>query len=76
MNKLVKQYYLLLRFYMDNLILKLFCRLKIFVPITALAFAVLVPVNWTNNTLEKFKDLTFSDIDKLSISNVPDGSSR
>lgn len=52
------------------------CSLKIFVPITILAFVVLVPVNWTNNTLEELKDVTFSDLDKLSISNVPAGSSR
>ncbi|XP_074346914.1 uncharacterized protein LOC141685725 [Apium graveolens] len=39
--------------------------------ITALAFVVLVPVNWTNGTLVKLKDVTFSDIYKLSISNVP-----
>lgn len=52
------------------------CSLKIFVPITILAFAVLVPVNWTGGTLERFKDLTFSDIDKLSISNIPPGSQR
>ncbi|PIN18178.1 hypothetical protein CDL12_09146 [Handroanthus impetiginosus] len=50
--------------------------LKIFVPITILAFAVLVPVNWTGSTLDDVKDLTFSDIDKLSISNVPSGSLR
>ncbi|KDP21496.1 hypothetical protein JCGZ_21967 [Jatropha curcas] len=50
--------------------------LKIFVPITILAFAVLVPVNWTGETLEQIKDLTFSDIDKLSISNIPAGSQR
>ncbi|KAA8543208.1 hypothetical protein F0562_021297 [Nyssa sinensis] len=50
--------------------------LKIFVPITALAFAVLVPVNWTGKALEHINDLTFSDIDKLSISNVPPGSKR
>ncbi|XP_052170871.1 CSC1-like protein At4g02900 [Diospyros lotus] len=54
--------------------------LKIFVPIAALAFVVLLPVNWTGETLEKMnvkvKDLTFSDIDKLSISNVPAGSKR
>ncbi|XP_052186844.1 CSC1-like protein At4g02900 [Diospyros lotus] len=50
--------------------------LKIFTPITALAFLVLVPVNWTGQTLETIKDLTFSDIDKLSISNVPPGSKR
>lgn len=52
------------------------CRLKIFVPIALLAFAVLVPVNWTGNSLDKIKDLTYSNIDKLSISNVPPGSLR
>lgn len=50
--------------------------LKILVPLTVLAFLVLVPVNWTGETLERSKGLTFSDIDKLSISNVPDGSKR
>ncbi|KAI3874665.1 hypothetical protein MKW92_016004 [Papaver armeniacum] len=50
--------------------------LKIFVPLTILSFAVLVPVNWTDGTLVKSKDLTFSDIDKLSISNVGAGSKR
>ncbi|XP_068665044.1 calcium permeable stress-gated cation channel 1-like [Aristolochia californica] len=49
--------------------------LKIFVPITFLAFAVLVPVNWTNSTLEK-SNIIFSDIDKLSISNIQDKSPR
>lgn len=51
-------------------------RLKIFVPIALLAFAVLVPVNWTGQTLQNIKDITYSDIDKLSISNVPPGSDR
>ena len=41
-----------------------------------LAFGVLVPVNWTGGTLENSKDLTFSDIDKLSISNIQPGSER
>ncbi|KAL3626062.1 hypothetical protein CASFOL_029611 [Castilleja foliolosa] len=50
--------------------------LKIFVPIAILAFAVLVPVNMTGETLESITDLTYSDIDKLSISNVPSGSIR
>ncbi|KAJ4829129.1 hypothetical protein Tsubulata_011814 [Turnera subulata] len=52
--------------------------LKIFVPIAILAFSVLVPVNWTGGLLEnsKDKDLTYSDIDKLSISNIPSGSKR
>ncbi|KAA8515540.1 hypothetical protein F0562_018849 [Nyssa sinensis] len=49
--------------------------LKIFVPITFLAWAILVPVNWTNNTL-KLANVTYSDIDKLSISNIPPGSQR
>ncbi|XP_058082781.1 CSC1-like protein At1g62320 isoform X3 [Magnolia sinica] len=50
--------------------------LKIFVPLTVLAFAVLVPVNWTGETLDHVTNLTFSDIDKISISNVPPGSKR
>ncbi|KAE8672097.1 CSC1-like protein [Hibiscus syriacus] len=51
--------------------------LKIFVPIAVMAFAILAPVNWTGDTLEHSKDINnFSDIDKLSISNVPDGSNR
>ncbi|KAH0663624.1 hypothetical protein KY284_028555 [Solanum tuberosum] len=51
--------------------------LKIFVPITLLSFAVLVPVNWTSGeTLDHIEDLTFSNIDKLSISNIPSGSKR
>ncbi|KAJ0834680.1 putative calcium-dependent channel, 7TM region phosphate [Helianthus annuus] len=49
--------------------------LKIFVPIACLAFTVMVPVNWTNRTLEQSK-LTFTEIDKLSISNIPTGSNR
>lgn len=44
--------------------------LKIFVPILFFAFAILVPVNWTNNTLER-SGATFSEIDKLSVSNIP-----
>ncbi|MCL7026706.1 hypothetical protein MKW94_014617, partial [Papaver nudicaule] len=54
--------------------------LKIFVPITLLAFVILVPVNWTNKTLEleKIRDPKFeyNDIDKLSVSNIPIGSQR
>ncbi|KAL7088591.1 hypothetical protein ACP275_13G136800 [Erythranthe tilingii] len=51
--------------------------LKIFVPVTLLAWAILVPVNWTNNTLAQAADkLEFSDIDKLSISNIPHESQR
>ncbi|CAA0837213.1 Calcium permeable stress-gated cation channel 1 [Striga hermonthica] len=53
--------------------------LKIFVPISLLAWSILVPVNWTNNTLAKSlatDKVQYSDIDKLSISNVPFGSLR
>ncbi|KAK6133281.1 hypothetical protein DH2020_032944 [Rehmannia glutinosa] len=53
--------------------------LKIFVPVALLSWAILVPVNWTNNTLEKSlatDKVQYSDIDKLSISNVPYGSLR
>lgn len=49
--------------------------LKIFVPITLLAFSILVPVNWTNSTLAK-SNVEYSEIDKLSISNIPLGSQR
>lgn len=54
-------------------------RLKIFTPIAVLAWAVLVPVNWTNNTLEiakQLRNVTSSDIDKLSVSNIPEYSMR
>ncbi|CAN6558532.1 unnamed protein product [Malus baccata var. baccata] len=50
--------------------------LKIFVPITALALGVLVPVNYMSNTLERSREVVFSDIDKLSISNIPSGSPK
>ncbi|XWS19374.1 hypothetical protein CRYUN_Cryun31cG0010200 [Craigia yunnanensis] len=50
--------------------------LKIFVPIAFLAWAVLVPVNYTNKTLELQLNVTSSDIDKLSISNIPLRSDR
>ncbi|GKB96221.1 calcium permeable stress-gated cation channel 1-like protein [Tanacetum coccineum] len=44
--------------------------LKIFIPILVLTWAILVPVNWTNDWLE-VTGATYSDIDKLSISNIP-----
>ncbi|KAK7292431.1 hypothetical protein RIF29_08211 [Crotalaria pallida] len=52
--------------------------LKIFVPITFLAWAILVPVNWTSTGLEGavINNITSSDIDKLSISNVHSKSER
>ncbi|TYK09588.1 calcium permeable stress-gated cation channel 1 isoform X1 [Cucumis melo var. makuwa] len=49
--------------------------LKIFVPIACLAFTIMVPVNYTNGTLER-SSLNYSNIDKLSISNIPIGSRR
>ncbi|MBA0802839.1 hypothetical protein Gohar_013109, partial [Gossypium harknessii] len=49
--------------------------LKIFGPIALIAFTVMIPVNWSNNTLEH-SGLTYSDIDKLSISNIPIGSHK
>ncbi|KAJ9170049.1 hypothetical protein P3X46_018185 [Hevea brasiliensis] len=49
--------------------------LKIFVPITFLAFTILVPINWTDSMLEH-SNLIYSDLDKLSISNIPMGSTR
>ncbi|XP_062106057.1 calcium permeable stress-gated cation channel 1 [Humulus lupulus] len=49
--------------------------LKIFTPIACLAFAIMVPVNWTNVTLER-SNFTYSNVDKLSISNIPLGSHR
>ena len=61
----------------DSTISFIKCRLKIFVPIAFLAFAVMVPVNWTNGTLElQHSTLDYSDIDKLSISNIPNRSPR
>ncbi|TYI01071.1 hypothetical protein ES332_A11G175500v1 [Gossypium tomentosum] len=49
--------------------------LKIFGPIALIAFTVTIPVNWSNNTLEH-SGLTYSDIDKTSISNIPIGSHK
>ncbi|KAM0021766.1 putative calcium-dependent channel, 7TM region phosphate [Helianthus debilis subsp. tardiflorus] len=49
--------------------------LKIFTPIFLFTWAILIPVNWTNNTLEQSQD-TYSQIDKLSISNIPHASPR
>ncbi|PKU75195.1 DNA-directed RNA polymerase III subunit RPC2 [Dendrobium catenatum] len=51
--------------------------LKIFVPLTILALLVIIPVNVSSGTLlDLKKDIVFSDIDKLSISNVKPGSER
>ncbi|KAL0644135.1 hypothetical protein Bca4012_042425 [Brassica carinata] len=52
--------------------------LKIFVPIALLSWSILVPVNWTSDGLQlaQLRNVTSSDIDKLSISNVIYGSDR
>ncbi|KAJ7967731.1 Calcium permeable stress-gated cation channel 1 [Quillaja saponaria] len=52
--------------------------LKIFAPIAFITWAVLVPVNWTDDGLlqERNHNVTSSDIDKLSISNIAFGSQR
>ncbi|XP_022954896.1 calcium permeable stress-gated cation channel 1-like [Cucurbita moschata] len=53
--------------------------LKIFVPIAFLAWAVLVPVNYTDNNVsiaQVTANVTASDIDKLSVSNIPARSQR
>lgn len=51
--------------------------LKIFVPITVVALLILIPVNVSSGTLFFLKrELVVSDIDKLSISNVPPESIR
>ncbi|KAG8486518.1 hypothetical protein CXB51_019994 [Gossypium anomalum] len=50
---------------------------KIFVPITVVALLILIPVNVSSGTLFFLrKELVVSDIDKLSISNVPPKSVR
>lgn len=61
-----------------NVYFSVFFRLKIFVPIALLAWSILVPVNWTSDGLQlaKLRNVTSSDIDKLSISNVERGSER
>ncbi|KAK1420504.1 hypothetical protein QVD17_22155 [Tagetes erecta] len=54
--------------------------LKIFVPIALLAFGVLLPINYTGGNFHimslSMKDLTYGEIDKFSISNVPPASKR
>ena len=61
----------------DNTNFFLLDSLKIFLPIAALALLVLIPVNVSGGTLlDLRKEVVFSDIDKLSISNVNPGSNR
>ncbi|KAK8945521.1 hypothetical protein KSP40_PGU011059 [Platanthera guangdongensis] len=51
--------------------------LKIFAPLTISALLILIPVNVSSGTLLGLKkEIVFSDIDKLSISNVSPGSER
>lgn len=55
-------------------------RMKIFIHIIILAFGVLLPVTYTTRNFEdittNIKDITFGEIDKFSISNVPPASKR
>lgn len=82
MHRKGKSYYfhhlgIMLCFFPFLLFLSIECRLKIFVPLAFLAFTIMVPVNWTNTTLKHSSSkLTYSNIDKLSISNIPIGSNR
>ncbi|KAL8167692.1 hypothetical protein V2J09_009191 [Rumex salicifolius] len=48
--------------------------LKVFVPITILSLIVVVPVNWTGKMLGRIPGIEYSDVDKLSISNIAPGS--
>ncbi|XP_039122565.1 CSC1-like protein At1g32090 [Dioscorea cayenensis subsp. rotundata] len=51
--------------------------MKIFVPVTIAALLFLIPVNVSGGTLLSLKkEVVFTDIDKLSISNVSAGSQR
>ncbi|KAK9288498.1 hypothetical protein L1049_016957 [Liquidambar formosana] len=47
---------------------------KIFAPLTVLCNSILLPINWMAQPLESRKDFTSSNIDNLSMSNVPSGS--
>ncbi|KAI4341012.1 hypothetical protein MLD38_025789 [Melastoma candidum] len=49
--------------------------LKVFSPVALLAFTIMVPVNWTSSSL-RLSNLTYSNIDMLSISNIRTGSRR
>ncbi|KAH0864451.1 hypothetical protein HID58_081662 [Brassica napus] len=47
-----------------------------FFPIACVAFTTMVHVNWKNKGLDglKHSNISYSDIDKLSLSNIPNGS--
>ena len=66
----------ILNFYVIKFLLLVDFRLKIFVPIMVLAFCITILVNLGGGSLEDFQDVTFSDIDKLSMSNVAPKSRR
>lgn len=53
-----------------------FLQLENICPHNIISFAVLVPVNMTGRSLENVKDVAFSDIDNLSISNIAPESDR
>lgn len=62
------------------------CRLKIFVPVMVLGMVILIPINvgagslagtgTSNANANASTKFLFSNIDKLSMSNVPNGSTR
>ncbi|CAF2157370.1 unnamed protein product [Brassica napus] len=51
-------------------------RVQDFFPIARVAFTTMVHVNWKNKGLDglKHSNISYSDIDKLSLSNIPNGS--
>ncbi|CDY24365.1 BnaA07g02900D [Brassica napus] len=51
-------------------------RVQEFFPIACVAFTTMVHVNWKNKGLDglKHSNISYSDIDKLSLSNIPNGS--
>ncbi|CAN7048032.1 unnamed protein product [Brassica rapa subsp. trilocularis] len=51
-------------------------RVQDFFPIARVAFTTMVHVNWKNKGLDglKHSNISYSDIDKISLSNIPNGS--
>lgn len=56
------------------------CRLKVFFPLMVWGFVVLIPVNTTDNELASYQshesNVTYTNVDRLSIANVHDLSER
>ncbi|KAL0723173.1 hypothetical protein Bca4012_037772 [Brassica carinata] len=51
-------------------------RAQDFFPIPCVAFTTMVHVNWKRLDGLKHSNISYSDIDKLSLSNIPNGSDR